>query len=243
MQSILFNSIIRITEPQFSKMLETAITRHHSFNTITVINNISNFNFENTHVAFYQLNSSPVSLELLQLTELAKHLKLVIVADSEQLANLAYEIGAIDFILTSANSMRINHCFEKLIHLCPLVNAHHQKHLQEQENSHLIVRDVGKVRLVDIEEIVWINGAGNYVELHCQDSPRPILHRETMKNLTEKLASKGFIRIHRSTLVRKKAISELIPTDCGDYKVILKSNTILNLSRRFKMNLEGILGI
>lgn len=97
------------------------------------------------------------------------------------------------------------------------------------------------MRLIDIKDIVWVNGAGNYVELHFAEGTSPILHRETMKNIEQQLGPEGFIRIHRSTLVRRHAITELMPTDSGDYKVKLKNDTYLNLSRRYKGCLESII--
>ena len=105
----------------------------------------------------------------------------------------------------------------------------------------VIVKDSGRIRIIDTDDILWIGGAGNYVELHLQNEERPILHRETLASMQEKLTYSGFIRIHRSAIVKKQYISELKPTENGDYLVTLKNGTTLNLSRRYKQSMSGIL--
>jgi len=59
--------------------------------------------------------------------------------------------------------------------------------------------------------------------------------------MLDKLTSHGFVRIHRSALVKKQRISELKTTDNGDYLVTLKNGALLNLSRRYKQSMSGIL--
>jgi two-component system LytT family response regulator len=59
--------------------------------------------------------------------------------------------------------------------------------------------------------------------------------------MENKLSSFGFVRIHRSAIVKKQFISELKPTDNGDYLVTLRNGKSLNLSRRYKDSMAGIL--
>ena len=108
-------------------------------------------------------------------------------------------------------------------------------------NIQLFVKDAGKIKIIDCNDIIWIGGAGNYVELYLKNEDRPVLHRETLSAMENKLTNLGFIRIHRSILVRKKYISELKPTDSGDYQVTLRNGHQLNLSRRYKSAMTGII--
>lgn len=106
--------------------------------------------------------------------------------------------------------------------------------------SQLVVRDPGRIRLVSVDEIAHITGAGNYVELHLQ-SGNSILHRETLMRLETHLDPTIFVRIHRSTIVRKALIRELRPNDKGDYYLILNNGTELTLSRRHRDKLSELL--
>ena len=107
--------------------------------------------------------------------------------------------------------------------------------------SRLVVRDPGRIRLIDVKHVNYITGAGNYVELHLVDG-KTVLHRETMTALEQQLDPDVFIRIHRSSIVRRSFVTELRPNDKGDYTVILESGDLLTLSRRNRDKIEALTG-
>lgn len=104
----------------------------------------------------------------------------------------------------------------------------------------LIVKTGGRVIFLRIEEVDWMEAAGNYVKLHTGNESH--LVRETMSNLEQQLPSSKFIRIHRSTIVNIEKIKELQPYFNGEYKVILQNNTHVIMSRNFKENFTKVLG-
>lgn len=94
------------------------------------------------------------------------------------------------------------------------------------------VRDGARRRFVPLAEVDWIEAAGNYVELHR--GPTPILHRAPLSQLERELEGHGFVRIHRSRLVRRAAIEEVESKPSGDYVVRLSDGRELGGSRRFR---------
>ena len=54
-------------------------------------------------------------------------------------------------------------------------------------------------------QIDWVRAAGNYIELRA--SGRTIVHRSSIGAAERDLAKHGFVRIHRSTLVRRDRIA------------------------------------
>ncbi|KTF13692.1 LytR/AlgR family response regulator transcription factor [Pseudoalteromonas sp. H105] len=240
-----FNALTLVNDSQFNTLIGIQLdaNRHFYSHTSTNLAQLERLDTSKFNVILLQLTETPHPALLIQLIDLGKHAKLVIIADDPTLATLAFEIGAIDFITTHSPLSRLNKCFDKLIHLCPLASAMEHAHplTTSLTDSHLIVKDIGKVRLIEIDDIIWINGAGNYVELHFWQQEGSILHRETMKNIEQQLAPAGFIRVHRSTLVKQTVISELAVTESGDYKLKLKNGVQLNLSRRYKNSLSAIL--
>jgi len=96
----------------------------------------------------------------------------------------------------------------------------------------LAVKSVGKVRLVDVDEIQWIGAAGNYVRLYLGDTC--LLHRATLASLQEKLDPARFLRIHRSTLVRKDQVVEIRNSIVGRSQIVLRDGTELEVSQRFR---------
>ena len=80
---------------------------------------------------------------------------------------------------------------------------------------------------VPTTRIDWVRAAGNYVELRSGD--RTILHRTTLNAAERALADQGFVRIHRSILVRRDRIERVRNLD-----VVLRDGTHLKIGKRFR---------
>ena len=80
-------------------------------------------------------------------------------------------------------------------------------------------------------QIDWVSAAGNYVELH--GSGRTIIHRSSLSSVEADLAAHGFVRIHRSTLVRRDAVARVRPND-----VVLADGTSLPTGKRYRFTLH-----
>ena len=93
----------------------------------------------------------------------------------------------------------------------------------------LLVRENGRLVVVRLAEVDWIEGAGNYVRLHA--GSRSHLYRQTLVQLEQRLDPARFARIHRSTIVNLDRIDELRPTISGSYQVLLLGGERLTLSR------------
>lgn len=101
--------------------------------------------------------------------------------------------------------------------------------------DHLVVKRSGRIYLVRVEDIDWIQGAGVYVKLHT--SERTHLYRSSLTALEKTLDPGVFQRIHRSTIVNIDRIQELRPEAHGDCRVLLKDGTELRLSRSYRAKL------
>jgi len=80
-------------------------------------------------------------------------------------------------------------------------------------------------------QIDWIRAAGNYIELRA--SGRTVVHRSSIGAAERDLASHGFVRIHRSTLVRRDKIARVRPQD-----VVLIDGTHLKLGKRYRASVH-----
>jgi hypothetical protein len=108
----------------------------------------------------------------------------------------------------------------------------------EQVGEALIeVRDGSRVMWLKPEEVDWVSAAGNYVELHGAFGTR--LARRTLAELETELAPCGFVRVHRSRLVRKAAVAATETRQSGDFAVTLRSGAAIGGSRRYRTNLSG----
>ncbi len=82
------------------------------------------------------------------------------------------------------------------------------------------------------DRIDWIAAAGNYVELH--GCGRVLLHRAPLSLVESELQSRGFVRVHRSTLVRRDHIARVRPLD-----LVLRDGTVLKIGKRYRARLGG----
>lgn len=101
----------------------------------------------------------------------------------------------------------------------------------------LEVRDGARRFFVPAEDILWVEAAGNYVELHR--AAGAVLHRAPLQEIEARLAGQGFIRIHRSRLVRRAAIAQIETKPSGDFTVTLRDGKLLAGSRRYRQALDA----
>ena len=163
----------------------------------------------------------------------------------------AFELNAIDYLLKPFDDQRFYKSLDKARQRRVEANDQQQRLSQlndllqsaiegkERYRDRLVIRDPGRIRLIDVEQIMYITGAGNYAELHLNDG-KTLLHRETLSSLESQLDPEHFVRIHRSSIVRRSIVTELRPNDKGDYQVILNNGEELTLSRRNRAKLEEL---
>jgi hypothetical protein len=85
---------------------------------------------------------------------------------------------------------------------------------------------------VPATRIEWVRAAGNYVELKIGE--RVILHRTTLNAAERELGEHGFVRIHRSILVRRDHIARIRGED-----VVLRDGTHLKVGKRYRSALAA----
>ena len=103
----------------------------------------------------------------------------------------------------------------------------------------LAVRIGSGVRLVDLEDVVWIEAVRDYARLHTRSGE--FLLRTTMAALERRLDARRFVRIHRSTIANISFVAELRDAAAGDSEVVLRTGTRLRASERGRRALFGAL--
>ena len=111
----------------------------------------------------------------------------------DQYAVKAFELNAVDYLLKPFDDKRF---FDAVAKAKQKVQANNYtdydsltdlvKHLNDDQpvnfRSRLVVKDPGRIRLIKVEDVNFIKGAGNYVELHLFEGGL-VLHRETLTSL------------------------------------------------------------
>lgn len=112
-------------------------------------------------------------------------------------------------------------------------------HDRAQYRNRIVVKSHGKLLLFKVEEIDWVESAGDYVNLHVRGEQH--LMRETMAEIESKLDPIRFLRIHRSTIVNVDRVKELELLFQGQYLVRLRDGTRLTASRSYKKEIDLLL--
>lgn len=103
----------------------------------------------------------------------------------------------------------------------------------------LRARSRGAVRIVPLDQVDWIEAAGNYAQAHTASGA--VLLDESLASLAARLPGDRFARIHRRAIVRLDRIVEVRSLGRGDADVVLSSGPALRLSRRYRDALAALL--
>lgn len=129
--------------------------------------------------------------------------------------------------------------FAAIAHALPLTRA---KAVPMRPPSFLNVVSVGtrgRVTLVEMASVDWIETQGNYLALHAGAATHLI--RETSVAFEAKLDPTRFVRIHRRTIVAVDRVRELAPVSNGDAVVRMVDGQELKVSRLFRARVRQML--
>jgi len=151
----------------------------------------------------------------------------------EQYAVDAFEVHAVDYLLKPFDDAR----FQAALRRAEQALSASQRG-DERYRQRLAIRSIGRVQFVEVADIDWLEASGNYVEIHTRE--RSFLHRERLRVLEQQLDPGEFVRIHRSLIVHRAAVTELRPLAGGDYSVRLTAGPPLRLSRTYRAALDQL---
>jgi two-component system LytT family response regulator len=173
----------------------------------------------------------------------------IFTSTSDRHATRAFEARALDYLLKPLDQERLRSAIERTRAELLKAHDHHLTHrildlLAEARTGlptdrRLAVKTAGRVVFVDMDEINWVEAAGNYVEL--KTSSGSYLLREGISRVSERLDPGQFVRIHRSTIVNVRRIKELQPCNRGEYMVILRDGKQLSCSRGYRAKLQELI--
>ncbi|HEY6251263.1 MAG TPA: LytTR family DNA-binding domain-containing protein [Candidatus Angelobacter sp.] len=108
-----------------------------------------------------------------------------------------------------------------------------------QNNERILIRSAGRMLILRVKEIDWIEAAGNYVRLHVGDQVHRL--RGKISTMEERLNNNKFVRIHRSFIVNSERISEIQPCGNCEYLLVLTDGKNLSIGRSYWNQRSGLL--
>jgi len=105
--------------------------------------------------------------------------------------------------------------------------------------TRLVIKTGGRVTLLRVEDIDWIEAADYCVRVHS--AGRAYVIRDSMGSLESRLDPNRFFRTSRSAIVNLDRIQEMQPSFRGEHVILLRDRTKLMLSRPRRARLEALL--
>ncbi|MGE4586577.1 MAG: LytR/AlgR family response regulator transcription factor [Mangrovibacterium sp.] len=200
--------------------------------------------FDNPLDAIDYLGEDPVDLVILDIQmpdlsgidftrTLQDGTKVIFTTAYEQYALEGFRLNAVDYLLKPFSYQEFLTAVQKARKLIEMERP--ASHTLEVKNQFLFVKSEYKIRRINFEEILYVEGLKDYIKIYLVSEPKPILSLNTMKGLAEKLPSGRFMRVHRSYLVNLNRVST-IERGC-----ILFGKTRIPVSDRYKEKFQEFL--
>ena len=108
---------------------------------------------------------------------------------------------------------------------------------EARDTGRLTLKSGGRTIFLDAASLDWASAAGNYVEIRANGATHLI--RIGLAALEQQLAEARVpaVRVHRSRLVNRDKVREVIPTGDGDFRLRLADGSELRGSRRYRQAL------
>lgn len=133
--------------------------------------------------------------------------KIIFATAFEKFALEGFRLQAVDYLLKpfgydefliSANKAK------KLIEL----ERREETTLESNENF-LFLKSEYKIRRINFDDIIYIEGMKDYVKVYLRTDPKPVLSINSLKTLEAKLPARKFMRIHRSFIVNLNRVETI----------------------------------
>jgi len=164
----------------------------------------------------------------------------------------AFEVHALDYLLKPLNDARLAQAVERaealLRHGQRAAYGSALRGYAEHDAAgrdtggyleRISVRSVGRIEQVRVEDILWVESAGNYVNL-CL-AARQVLHRIPLGRLETLLDPAQFLRVHRGAIVRRDQAGTLATVGDGSYRLTLRCGARLAVSERYAPALRALM--
>lgn len=126
----------------------------------------------------------------------------------------AFEVSALDYLLKPVTSERLERAIRRA-----RTQARPVQSAEFRSNRELWVRSRGEMLRIVLDEVEVFEAERDYVRLHIGDRSHLVHH--TIKSMQAKLDPAKFIRVHRSTIVRRDQVRRLTSKGAGVWTVEL----------------------
>ncbi len=163
----------------------------------------------------------------------------------DQHALKAFEVHAVDYLLKPFEDERFKDALDEFR---SRRNANRDQMLDAltsllQPGGYLervLIREGERVFPVRLADVSRISAEEKYVRLHVKG--KSYLYRASISGMADRLDPRKFSRAHRGDIVNFDFVAELQPWSHGDYLIVLRDGSRVQLSRTFREQFLKALG-
>lgn len=164
----------------------------------------------------------------------------------DEYAIRAFERHAVDYLLKPFSQERFDKAILKwteqrqppALSPVPLLET---ASLSPQQSQRIVVKTGGRIRIIPIEEVHYLEAADDYVKIHTSDGN--FLKNKTMGHFEQVLDGGQFVRTHRSYIVNVQRITRLDAHEKESWLALLTTGDRVPVSKAGYAKLKGVLGI
>jgi DNA-binding LytR/AlgR family response regulator len=146
-----------------------------------------------------------------------------------------YKVDAVDYLLKPFGFNDFQRAAMKVKHQVVDVEAPRPAGRETQEEDSIFIKTDYRMVRISISDIRYVEGMSEYLKLHLDSQPKPIVTLLSMKKMEEFLPQ-HFMRIHRSYIVNLDKIIEV-----NKNRVILDADTYLPIGDNYKEQFQQYL--
>lgn len=178
---------------------------------------VTSYKNEQIHLLFLDIELPDMNgIEMLgSLCENSMVWRIVYTTNHKELVGGAFSVKTIGFVDKPVYRERIWHYIKVVLK-------------EWQENALIFFDDNDKSRALRVEDILFLKGASNYIEVYCKMDQYAILVYGTVKEWEKKLQNYSFVRVHKSYLVNMFHIEKLSDS------VVIRNQGTLPIGRTYR---------
>jgi two-component system, LytTR family, response regulator LytT len=138
---------------------------------------------------------------------LEKGPKVIFTTAFEKYALEGYKLEIVDYLLKPFSYEEFLSAVQKAQ---KLINLEKKSHNNIEANSEfLFLKSDYKIKRINFNDILYIEGLKDYVKVYTLHVPKPVLSLSSLKLLESKLPENKFMRVHRSFIVNLEKIDTI----------------------------------
>jgi two-component system, LytTR family, response regulator LytT len=138
---------------------------------------------------------------------LEKGPKVIFTTAFEKYALEGYKLEIVDYLLKPFSYEEFLTAVQKVQRLLKLEQKGPVK--VDSNNEFLFLKSDYKIKRINFDDILYIEGLKDYVKVYTRNNPRPVLSLTSLKLLESKLPDEKFMRVHRSFIVNLEKIDTI----------------------------------